>query len=214
MGLLEQLRRRRMRHLSCSKHEGVAFDDLRHSCDCRRCWRYASRRPPARRPAAGRAAAPPCRRRCRPQTTPRRRRRDRHRASPTSQVGARRACASCRRGRCSCRPTSSSKAVMIGLAFASLVTWTIFIAKLVELFSGPAPAHRGARPASAQSRSLARGAVGALGRPGACSALSWPPRSRAAAVGGHVRSRAASRSASRRASPRSPRPSRATSGAA
>jgi biopolymer transport protein ExbB len=37
------------------------------------------------------------------------------------------------------------KAVMLGLAFASLVTWTIWLAKALELMSAKARAHRAAR---------------------------------------------------------------------
>ena len=56
------------------------------------------------------------------------------------------------------------KAVMIGLAFASLVTWTIFIAKMIELTSIQAKL-RGALARIADSRSLAEAqfALGAKG---------------------------------------------------
>ena len=37
------------------------------------------------------------------------------------------------------------KAVMIGLAVASLVTWTVWVAKSLELFSARAAARRGLR---------------------------------------------------------------------
>ncbi|MDI1262550.1 MAG: tonB-system energizer ExbB [bacterium] len=56
------------------------------------------------------------------------------------------------------------KAVMIGLAFASLVTWTIFIAKMIELTAIQAKL-RGALARIADSRSLAEAqfALGAKG---------------------------------------------------
>jgi biopolymer transport protein ExbB len=46
------------------------------------------------------------------------------------------------------------KAVMIGLAFASLVTWTIFIAKMIELSGARGKLHRSLKTIS-ESRSLA-----------------------------------------------------------
>ena len=39
------------------------------------------------------------------------------------------------------------KAVMVGLAFASLLTWTIWFAKAIELLSGAAPPAAGHRRA-------------------------------------------------------------------
>lgn len=53
------------------------------------------------------------------------------------------------------------KAVMIGLAFASVVTWTVWLAKSVELFSARSSVKRGLRAISTQS-TLA-GAAQALG---------------------------------------------------
>ena len=53
------------------------------------------------------------------------------------------------------------KAVMIGLAFASVVTWTVWLAKSVELFSARSSVSRGLRAISSQS-TLA-GAAQALG---------------------------------------------------
>jgi biopolymer transport protein ExbB len=53
------------------------------------------------------------------------------------------------------------KAVMVGLAFASLVTWTIFIAKFIELFLAHRRLH-GALDAIANVRSIAEARV-ALG---------------------------------------------------
>ena len=56
------------------------------------------------------------------------------------------------------------KAVMIGLAFASLVTWTIFIAKMIELSCHSAQAARGAdKIGDARSLAEAQFALGAKG---------------------------------------------------
>ena len=57
------------------------------------------------------------------------------------------------------------KAVMIGLAFASLVTWTIFIAKMIELSLVQRRLARRARARSRDARSLAEAqfALGASG---------------------------------------------------
>ena len=54
------------------------------------------------------------------------------------------------------------KAVMIGLAFASLVTWTIFIAKMIELsWSGASCARRSRKIGDARSLAEAQFALGA-----------------------------------------------------
>ena len=51
-------------------------------------------------------------------------------AGPASPAVCR---ATCRPGRCSSMPTWSCRRVMIGLAFASLVTWSVWLAKSLEL---------------------------------------------------------------------------------
>ena len=56
------------------------------------------------------------------------------------------------------------KAVMIGLAFASLVTWTVWLAKSVELRRQASLAKRGASACSKATRTLAGGRAGAPGR--------------------------------------------------
>jgi biopolymer transport protein ExbB/TolQ len=78
------------------------------------------------------------------------------------------------------------KAVMIGLAFASLVTWTIFIAKMVEL-SVVQRRLRAALGKIGEARSLAEAqfALGAKDSVGVASRR----HARGAAVGGHIERR-------------------------
>jgi len=60
------------------------------------------------------------------------------------------------------------KAVMIGLAIASLITWTVWLAKSIELFSARAAVRRGLRvlldsPTLAQAQERLRGSAGPIG---------------------------------------------------
>jgi biopolymer transport protein ExbB/TolQ len=86
------------------------------------------------------------------------------------------------------------KAVLIGLAFASLVTWTIFIAKMIELIQRKL---RAALAKIADARSLAE-AQFALGSKGSVLACCSRRRCARPAVGGitsdaGIKERAASR---------------------
>ena len=70
------------------------------------------------------------------------------------------------------RPTVVVKAVMVGLAFASVVTWTVWLVKSLEFAGAPLKAHARCA-ASAQAGSLeeaARTRSGAGRAGGACSA--------------------------------------------
>jgi biopolymer transport protein ExbB len=62
------------------------------------------------------------------------------------------------------------KAVMIGLAFASLVTWTVWLAKSLELFAAKTRAHR-ASVAIVHARTLNEAAAALAGKGGAASLL-------------------------------------------
>ncbi|TIP55821.1 MAG: tonB-system energizer ExbB, partial [Mesorhizobium sp.] len=60
------------------------------------------------------------------------------------------------------------KAVMVGLAFASLVTWTIWLAKSLEVFGGKLRARRAADAiGNAATLMQARRELGHSGDPGA-----------------------------------------------
>ena len=80
------------------------------------------------------------------------------------------------------------KAVMIGLAFASLVTWTIFIAKMIELSRRSAQAALGA--GQDRRRALAGGSAIRARRQGQrAGVLAGGGDARGAAVGGHFQRR-------------------------
>ena len=95
------------------------------------------------------------------------------------------------------------KAVMIGLAFASLVTWTIFIAKMIEL-SVVQRKLRTALDKIGESRSLAEAQFALGSKDGVLSSL-LAAAMREARLSAGISSEAASRSARPRALPRSSR---------
>jgi biopolymer transport protein ExbB len=97
------------------------------------------------------------------------------------------------------------KAVMIGLAFASLVTWTIFIAKMIELSVARGKLRRSLKTIG-ESRSLAEAQFALGSKTGVLSGF-------LAAAMREARL-SASRSAPPRASPKSRAPRRAASGSA
>ena len=74
------------------------------------------------------------------------------------------------------------KAVMVGLAFASVLTWTIWFAKAIELAGGPPPLAR-AIAALGEARSLADAMTAPAGNDGNVAALLARRRDRTAAVG-------------------------------
>ena len=80
------------------------------------------------------------------------------------------------------------KAVMIGLAFASLVTWTIFIAKMIELTFVQRKL-RGALAKIGDARSLAEAQFALGAKAGRAGVLAGGCDARGAVVGGHFQRR-------------------------
>ena len=105
------------------------------------------------------------------------------------------------------------KAVMIGLAFASLVTWTIFIAKMIELSRRSAQAAR-ARSTRSATRARWRKRSSRSAPRAACCRHCWRRRCARRGCRRAFPATPASRSARPRALPKSCAPKRAGSGSA